>query len=60
MAPARDGLFGDTPTMARLDDGNLRYTTDFRSVYASIIEGWFGADSQAVLGAGYQKLDFLR
>ena len=36
------GFYGDTPSLTDLDDGNLKMTTDFRRVYASMIEGWMG------------------
>jgi len=31
------------------DDGNLRATADFRSVYASLLESWLGGDAEAIL-----------
>ncbi|WP_412060951.1 DUF1501 domain-containing protein [Rubrivirga sp. IMCC45206] len=57
------GLHGDAPDLGALDPaGNLRYTTDFRRVYASLLTGWFGlsADEAAsVLGAAYEPLGLL-
>ena len=52
----RGGLFGAPPSLARLDDGDLEPTTDFRSVYAAVIEGWFGVDAAAVLGGTFPPL----
>jgi uncharacterized protein (DUF1501 family) len=41
--PVRGGHFGTPSDLTRLDEGdNLVYTTDFRRVYASVIEGWLG------------------
>ena len=37
----------------------LAFTTDFRSVYASVIEGWFGIEHEKVLGARYPVLDLF-
>ena len=45
--------------MANLDNGNLRYHTDFRSVYATILEGWLQTDSTPILGQKFPKLGFL-
>ena len=41
------GLHGRHPSLTDLDDGNLKMTTDFRRVYASMIEGWLGFDDSA-------------
>ena len=38
------GLHGSYPSLATLDRGDLVHTTDFRSVYASIIQSWLGAN----------------
>ena len=44
--------------LAKLDgDGNVAHTTDFRRVYASLIEGWFGyPDSKALLSGYFSPL----
>lgn len=55
----RGGVYGTTPAMGDLDSaGNLRSTTDFRSVYATVL-GWLGGDARAVLGGDYPNLGFL-
>jgi uncharacterized protein (DUF1501 family) len=39
----RGGQFGTPSNLSELDEGdNLVHTTDFRRVYASVIEGWLG------------------
>jgi uncharacterized protein (DUF1501 family) len=58
-AEVRGGLYGKHPSLEELDGGDLAHTTDFRRVYATLIERWFDADSRAVLGARYEPLDFL-
>lgn len=50
----RGGLFGHRPALK--DDGELAITTDFRSVYASVIEQGFGIDSEPILGARYAPI----
>lgn len=56
----KGGLHGEYPSLAKLDDnGDLIYTVDFRSVYATILEDWLGADSQAILGKKFEKLNFI-
>jgi uncharacterized protein (DUF1501 family) len=44
------GFYGDQPSLTRLDAGDLIFTTDFRSVYATVLEQVLGADAGAVLG----------
>ena len=53
------GLYGEIPSLTNLDDGDLRYTVDFRSVYATVLENWFKAPSQQILGGSYERLGFL-
>ena len=55
-APVAGGLYGERPSLASLDRNNLRFTTDFRQVYASVLEGWLGAPSEAVLGGRFERL----
>ena len=45
-------MVGEFPGLARLDeDGNLRATSDFRGLYASLLEDWLGADAEAIVPA---------
>jgi len=47
----KGGMYGAAPSLANLDDGNLRFNTDFRSVYSTVLTRWMGADpTPAVLG----------
>ena len=57
------GLYGTSATL-NMDPGNqtlennaadVRYETDFRSVYARVIDGWLGADSRAILGGDFRN-----
>ena len=54
------GFHGEPPSLTNLDNGNLRFTTDFRSVYATILEGWLQAPAADILGAQFPQLDLLR
>jgi uncharacterized protein (DUF1501 family) len=45
---ARKAIVGEWPGLDTLDgDDNLRHTSDFRSVYASLLEQWFGLGDAA-------------
>jgi uncharacterized protein (DUF1501 family) len=52
----RGGLFGKHPDLERLDAGDLKLTTDFRRVYASVLDGWLGISSEKVLGEKWEPL----
>ena len=53
------GIFGSHPDLLDLDENDLKFSTDFRSVYASLLDNWLDADSEAVLGRKFQKLGIL-
>jgi uncharacterized protein (DUF1501 family) len=54
------GIHGDPPDLSRLDDnGNLAIESDFRAYYGTILQDWLGADSAAILGAGWPNLGFV-
>ena len=56
-------MFGDHPSLeaTSLDRaGNMRFTVDFRSIYAEILERWLGADAQAILGGQFPRLGFMK
>ncbi|MFT4604158.1 MAG: hypothetical protein ACI9W4_000886 [Rhodothermales bacterium] len=57
------GLIGSAPDLASLDpNGNLRASTDFRSVYASVLRQWFDASEDAtrgLLGQTYADLSLF-
>lgn len=38
----KDTLVGELPSLTQLVDGDLQYHTDFRAVYRSVVETWFG------------------
>ena len=53
--PVKGGHYGEVPSLTDLDEGgNLKFTTDFRRVYASLIEGWLKHDSKALLGGDFK------
>lgn len=54
------GLHSRYPSLTSLDNGDLKYTADFRQVYAEILDGWLSAPSKDVLGRGYKHLRVLK
>jgi uncharacterized protein (DUF1501 family) len=55
----KGGFYGEPPSLTNLEDDNLRYTTDFRSVYATVIERWLAAPADDILGRRFETLDLL-
>ena len=56
---ARAGIHGRHPSLTDLDAGDLRFRTDFRRVYATVLDEWLGADSRAVLGGSFKPVKIL-
>lgn len=48
----KGGLYGDHPSLQDLENGDLRFQTDFRSVYATVLD-WLGGDPETVLGRAF-------
>lgn len=55
----KGGLYGEHPSLTDLDEGDLKFTTDFRRVYATLIEDGFGVKHQRVLGKHYERLPLV-
>jgi len=56
----RPGVVGDHPSLTDLDQGDLRYKVDFRSVYAGVLEGWLKARSEPILEGTYRPVEIIR
>jgi uncharacterized protein (DUF1501 family) len=52
----RAGLVGEAPKLLDLEDGDLKMATDFRRVYASVLEDWLVLPSKSALGAEFERL----
>ncbi|HTU90105.1 MAG TPA: DUF1501 domain-containing protein [Gemmataceae bacterium] len=55
----KGGVAGSHPSLSELDAGDLKFHTDFRRVYATLLDGWLGCDSKVVLGAKWDHLKEL-
>ena len=61
----RGGLHGTAPNLNRTPDNptlenngaDVRYETDFRSVYARVIDNWLGSNSVPILNGDFRKAD---
>jgi uncharacterized protein (DUF1501 family) len=50
------GLLGKYPNLVDLDRGDLKFNTDFRSVYGTVLDQWLNARSEVVLGRKFPEL----
>lgn len=55
----KPGLFGKYPSLTDLDHGDLKFNTDFRCVYGTVLDKWLKAPSEAVLGRKFPALGIL-
>ncbi len=56
LGKVKGGLHGAPPSLTDLDNGNLKFTVDFRDVYATLLEDWLGVSSESALGGRFAKL----
>jgi uncharacterized protein (DUF1501 family) len=55
----KGGLIGPRPSLTDLDNGAPKFHTDFRRIYATVLEKWLGFESRTVLGRQFETLDIL-
>ncbi len=55
----KPGLHGTAANLAVDHNEDLKYSTDFRRVYATVLDRWLGCKSAAILGHDYKPLDFV-
>ncbi len=58
----KGGTYGEYPSLEpdKLDEGDLKWNSDFRNTYATLLEKWMGLDSQPILGGVFEQYDFIR
>ena len=55
----KGGFYGDQPSLSKLIDGDLAVTTDFRDVYATVLESVLQSPAEQTLGKWAGRTDFL-
>jgi uncharacterized protein (DUF1501 family) len=57
----KPGLYGAEPSLAPADllDGDIKYNTDFRSVYASFLKNWLKTPTTPILGRPFDTLPII-
>ncbi len=55
----KGGIYGEHPSLTDLDNGDLKFNTDFRAVYATILGRWLGRSPDGILFGRYQPIGFV-
>ena len=57
----RGGMYGKAPDLNRLDGNqNVLYTTDFRQIYTTLAQQWWGVNAESVVRGKFDALKFMR
>ncbi len=58
----KGGFYGTYPSLKPSDQeegGNLKFSTDFRSVYSTMLDDWMGLNPAPIIGGTFDKVQFL-
>jgi len=53
------GILNEMTDLNDLNDGDLKYKVDFKTVYATVLNKWLAADDKMILGNKYSHLNFI-
>ena len=56
----RGGLIGKHPSLANLDQGDLRMSIDFREVYSALLQHWLDVAPAPIVGEQFEPINCLR
>ena len=55
----KSGALNDHPSMTDLDEGDLKFSVDYRNIYATVMEKWLGIESKSILGKQFKTMDLF-
>ncbi|MDH7444577.1 DUF1501 domain-containing protein [Aquimarina sp. 2201CG14-23] len=56
----KPGIYNEIPNLSDLDkNGDIKYSVDFRSIYASILHNWLDVNDQEILNTNFKNLGFI-
>jgi len=56
----KNGIYNELPNLGDLDEnGDLKHSVDFRSIYATILQKWMLVDDKIILNNTFKRLTFL-
>ena len=50
------GMYNEISSLSKLDQGDLKYTIDFRNIYATLLQKWLKADAPTILNKRFDLL----
>ena len=53
------GIYNPLPSLEDLDTGDLKFSIDFRRIYANLLDNWLQSDAKAVLGENFAGLGIV-
>ena len=54
------GFYNDMTSLSDLDEnGDVKYTVDFRSIYATLLGNWLGVEDDTIVNKTFSRLDFI-
>src|SRR5205814_6344801 len=56
----KGGFYGTPPDLTTLQDADLAHQTDFRAVYASVLQTWLGVDPTGIIEGSWPTLDLVQ
>ena len=56
----KQGIVSRHPSLTDLDQGDLKYVVDFRSVYASVLQNWLETPSKPILGDQFPLMPLVK
>ena len=59
----KGGIYGTYPSLEpsqQEEGGNLKFNLDFRSVYSSILEDWFGLEAEPIVNGNFERVPFFK
>ena len=55
-AGVKSGLIGKHPSLKDLDEGDMKFKIDYRSVYSDLLENWLGFDAEPLVGGKFKPV----
>lgn len=55
----KGGLYGAHPSLDDLDNGDLKFTTDFRAVYTTVVERWLGRPADGIIAGAFPSMAMI-
>ncbi len=55
----KKGFYNEQANLTDLDNGDLKYTVDFRDIYATILDKWLEVDDKKILDKSFGKMNFI-